>query len=80
VKFLLEVNGMLVVFERRNGRVFFEVIRGSERDEKMFTKLFDKYGKDMVKIFPCGIPLNLDVYKLKKMLEGRKKKNGARVF
>jgi len=70
---------MLVIFEKRNGRIVFEVIRGSERDERILTKLFDRYGREIVREVPLGTVLNLDVYKLKKILEGRKKKKYAAV-
>jgi len=67
---------MVVVFERKkeDGKLRFEVIRGSERDERLFIKLFAKYGHDIAKNVPVGYPINLDVYKLKKLLEGKKKK------
>jgi len=65
---------MIVIFERHEGKVKFEVIRGSERDERMLTKLFEKHGREIAKEVPLGVPLNLDVYKLRKILEKRKRK------
>lgn len=65
---------MWVVFERRNGRVVFEVVRGSERDERIFTRLFDRYGRQIAREVPLGTVINIDVYKLKKILEGRRRK------
>ena len=69
---------MWVVFEKRGEKVVFEVIRGAERDERILTKLFGKYGREIVKEVPLGVPVNIDVYKLKKILEGKKKRTKAR--
>lgn len=68
---------MWVVFERYGDRVRFEVIKGSERDERILMKLFERHGREIVKNFPLGVPLNLDVYRLKKLLEGRRKRRHA---
>lgn len=73
-KNLMEVRVLWVVFEKRNGRIVFEVIRSSERDERIFTRLFDRYGREIVKEVPVGVPLNIDVYRLKKILEGRRRR------
>ena len=70
---------MWVVFEKRDGRIFFEVIRGSERDERIFRELFRKYGREIAKEVPVGVPLNIDVYKLKKILEGRRRRRAKGV-
>lgn len=66
---------MIVVFEKKNDRVRFEVLRASVTDERIMVKLFEKHGREIVKNFPLGVPLNLDVYKLKKLLEGRRKRS-----
>ena len=68
---------MWVVFERHGDRVRFEVIRGSERDERILMKLFERHGREIVKNFPLGVPLNLDVYRLKKLLEGKRRRRYA---
>ncbi len=65
---------MWVVFERQGDKVRFEVIKGAERDERLFLKLFERYGREIVKYVPLGEPLNLDVYKLKKLLEGKRRR------
>ena len=68
---------MVVVFERHGDKVRYEVIRGAERDERIMMKLFKKHGREIVKEVPLGVPVNLDVYKLKKILEGRRKKRNV---
>lgn len=70
---------MWVVFERHGDKVRFEVIRGAERDERIMAELFKKYGREIARTFPLGVPLNVDVYKLKKLLEGRRRRNAQRV-
>ena len=70
---------MWVVFEKKGDRVKFEVIRGAERDERILIRLFDRYGREIVKEVPLGVPVNIDVYKLKKILEGKKKRARARI-
>ncbi len=68
---------MVVIFEKHGDRVRFEVIRGAERDERIMAELFRRHGREIVRTFPLGVPLNLDVYKLKKLLEGRRKRRHA---
>ena len=43
------------------------------------AELFKKYGREIARTFPLGVPLNVDVYKLKKLLEGRRRRNAQRV-
>ena len=69
---------MWVVFERRKEKIVFEVLRGAERDERILTRLFDRYGREIVKEVPLGVPMHIDVYKLKKILEGKRKRTRAK--
>jgi|GEM_PF-4247856 len=67
---------MVVIFEKdkKEGRIYYEVIRGAERDARLLGVLFKKYGHTIAKSVPVGYPVNLDVYKLKSLLEKRRRK------